>query len=87
MYITALSWFPSIIPHAMTLLFKYGDPLPPHNRVDISHKVFNIPHYFPNHNEAEIVVGMKDCAPAIMELKVFVEEEGIPLNYVTEVCM
>lgn len=70
----------------MKFLFKYGDPLPPYNRVDISHQVFNIYHYFANHNEAEIVVDMKHCASAIRVLKQFVERERIPLNFLTEVC-
>lgn len=70
----------------MTLLFRYGDALPPYNRVDTSYRVFNIPHNYPIHNEAEMVVGIEDCAPAIEELKAFVEVERVPLNYITEVC-
>ena len=83
--ITLASWVPSLIPGFMNVLFAYGDPLPPYNRVDTSHKVFNIPNYFPNHNEAELVVDIKHCAPAIKELKEFVQGNGIPLNYITEV--
>ena len=86
-FLTIFSWMPSAVPGAMRLLFKYGDPIRPTNRIDVSHRVFNIPNYFPNHNEAELVVGIEDCAPAIKELKVFVEEEHIPLNYITEVCV
>ena len=76
---------PSVIPGGMKVLFKYGDALPPYNRVDISHRVFNIYHYFANHNEAEMAVDIKYCASAIKELKQFVERESIPLNYITEV--
>lgn len=83
-YISILSWVPSLVPVFMKLLFKQ-DPMQPHNRVDVSYRVFNIPFYFPTHNEAEFVVGMKDCASAIRELKRFVEREKIPLNYITEV--
>lgn len=87
-FIGLISHIPAIIPDAMTFLFRYGDTLPPYNRVDTSHKVFNIPHNFPIHNEAEMVVGIEDCAAAIQELKAFVEEERVPLNYITEVsCM
>jgi hypothetical protein len=32
-----------------------------------------------------MVVGMKDCTPAVRELKVFVEEESIASNFLTEV--
>ena len=84
-YLTILSWVPAVIPEGMRLLFIYGDPLPPYNRVDVSHKVFNIPNYIPMHNEAELVVDVGDCAAAIRELKAFVVGENIPLNYLTEV--
>lgn len=50
-----------------------------------SYRVFNIPHYFPVHNEAEVVVGIKDCGAAIRELKQVVDDFHIPLNYITEV--
>ena len=70
----------------MNLMFNVlPDPFPPYNRVDKSYRVLNIPHYFPVHNEGEVVVDMKDCATAIREQKKFVSEEGIPLNFVTEV--
>lgn len=84
--VAVLSWVPSAIPGSMKLLFKYGDPLPPYNRVDTSHRVFNIYHYFANHNEAELVVDIKLCASAIKELQNFIKMEKIPSNYVTEVC-
>ena len=50
-----------------------------------SYRVFNIPHYFPVHNEAEVVVGIKDCGAAIRELKQVIDDFHIPLNYITEV--
>ena len=86
-FINGIAWMPGIVPDCMNLLFKYGNPLPPYNRVDVSYKVFNIPSYFPNHNEAEVVLKLKDCVPAIRELKKFVEEENIPLNFITEVSL
>ena len=46
--------------------------------------MFNIPYYLAVHNEGEVVVDVKDCA-AIGELKRFVFEENVPLNYITEV--
>ena len=61
------------------------DALPPYDRVDKSYRVFNIPHYFAVHNEGELVVDIKDCPTAIRELKRFVFEKNIPLNYITEV--
>ena len=61
------------------------DTLPLYDRVDKSYRVFNIPHYFAVHNEGEVVVDIKDCAATIKELKRFVFEENIPLNYITEV--
>ncbi len=85
MLIFGYSWIPSVVPAAMRLLFKYGDPLPPYNRVDTSFRIFNIPNYFPQHSESEVIVGIKDCAPAIKELKDYVEGESIPLNFITEV--
>lgn len=85
-YINILSWMPSVVPEAMMLLFKHGDTFSPYNRVDVSHRVFNIPYYFPGHHESEMVVGIEHCAPGIKELKAFVEKEEIPLNYITEVC-
>ena len=63
----------------------FPDALPPYDRIDKSYRVFNIPHYFPVHNEGEVVVDLKDCVAAIRELKRFVIEEDIPLNYITEV--
>lgn len=80
------SWFPTTIPGMMKFIFDFlPDALPPYNRVDKSYHVFNIPHFFPVHNEGELIVDMKDCADAIREQKRFVFEAGIPLNYVTEV--
>ena len=80
------SWFPSTIPGVMKLIFDVlPDALPPYDRIDKSYRVFNIPHYFPVHNEAEVVVDVKDCAAAIRELKRFVTDKDIPLNYITEV--
>ena len=61
------------------------DTIPSYDRVDKSYRVFNIPHYFAVHNEGELVVDIKDCASAIRELKRFVFEKDIPLNYITEV--
>jgi len=49
------------------------------------YRVFNIPHYFPVHNEAEVVVGINDCVAAIRVLKQVVDNFHIPLNYLTEV--
>ena len=70
----------------MKFIFHFlPDALPPYNRVDKSYRVFNIPHFFPVHNEGELVVDVKDCADAIREQKRFVFEAGIPLNYITEV--
>lgn len=51
----------------------------------ISYRVFNIPHYFPVHNEAEVVVDINDCVTAIKMLKQVVDDFHIPLNYLTEV--
>ena len=67
------------------LIFAVGNFLPPQNYVDASFKVFNIPHYFPVHNEAEIIVSVEDCADAIRELEDVVREYSIPVNYLTEV--
>ena len=53
--------------------------------MDTSYKVFNIPHYFPIHNEGELIVSMEDCPAAIRELQRMVLEEKIPLNYIVEV--
>ena len=69
----------------MRFIFKFGDPLPAYNRVDVSHQVFNIPHHFPRHYETEVVVGIADCALAIMELQDLISEEQIPVNFLTEV--
>ena len=82
---TGISWFPKIIPSAISFLTKYGGSIKPYNRVDVSHRVFNIPHYFPHHQETEVVVHVDQCGQAIRELQKFVYEEGIPLNYITEV--
>ena len=71
----------------MRTLFVYGDVFRAHNYVDNSAKVFNIPHYFPIHNEAEIAVAVDDCPAAIRELMRVVEELMIPANYVTEVSL
>ena len=86
MIIGICSWFPSTIPGMMNFIFHVlPDALPPYDRVDKSYRVFNIPHYFAVHNEGEVVVDVKDCAATIRELKRFVFEENIPLNYITEV--
>ncbi len=66
-------------------MFTYIVPTPPHDRVDKSHLVFNIPHYFPIHYEGEIVVSVEDCPATVMEVHRLVHEEGLPLNYVVEV--
>lgn len=69
----------------MKPIFYFGNLFPAYNRVDVSHNVFNVPHYIPRHHEAEMVVGITDCASAIMELQEFANEEHIPLNFITEV--
>lgn len=51
----------------------------------IYHRVFNIPHYFPVHNEAEVIVDISNCKAAIRELQKVVDDYHIPLNYLTEV--
>ena len=84
-FVEAISWMPSIIPLAMKLLMKYGNPLPDYNRVDLSHNVFNLPHYIPRHHEAEVIVGIEDCSPAITELRALTLEEKMPVNFITEV--
>ena len=79
------SWMPRLSECIMSFIFDYGDPLPPLNRVDKSYGVLNIPHQFPVHNEGELVVPIEKCADSIRELRKFVLEEKIPLNYLTEV--
>ncbi len=80
-----MSWFPSVVPAFISFLFKNGLAVEPYNRVDISHRILNIPNYFPHHHETEVVVGVAQCADAIKLLKKFVVEHDIPLNYITEV--
>lgn len=79
------AWFPRYARSIFTALFTAVELLTPNNRVDTSYKVFNIPHYFPIHNEGELVVSRKDCPAAVRELQKMVLEEKIPLNYIVEV--
>lgn len=69
----------------MRVLTTIKEPFEPHNRVDVSHRVFNIPHYLPVHYESEVVVGVDDCAQALRELWRIGEEFNIPVNFPTEV--
>ena len=78
------SFFPQHTAKIMRLLFSI-EMFPAHNRVDVSHRVFNVPHYLPNHHEGELVVSIEDCAQAIREVKRVVEKFEIPLNFVQEV--
>ncbi len=80
-----VSWIPSSTHAMFKLMFTYLVPTPPHDRVDKSYLVFNIPHYFPIHYEGEIVVSIEDCPATVMEVHRLVHEEGLPLNYVVEV--
>ena len=81
----AASWMESIARPSFYLLFTMTDLFVPHNRVDVSYRVFNVPHYLPEHHEAEVVVGIEDCANAIQELKEVVVDYDIPLNFASEV--
>ncbi len=81
-----VSWLPESTHAIFELMFTYFLPTPPHDRVDKSHRVFNIPHYFPVHYEGEMVVDIQDCAATTLEIYRLVHEEKLPLNYVVEVC-
>ncbi len=83
--IRIVSWFESLTNQVMYIFCAIREPFEPHNRVDVSHRVFNIPHYFPVHHESEVVVGIDDCAGALRELGRVVVEFDIPVNYGTEV--
>ena len=79
------SWIPPLTPFIMKLAFNYGGIFPAYNRVDISYGVFVPPPYFPNNNQAEVVVDMVHCVEALEELKRVVETQKIPVNLITEV--
>ena len=55
------------------------------NRVDVSHRVFNIPYYFAHHYESELVVGVGHCPRALELLQELVYREWLPVNYIVEV--
>ena len=69
----------------MQILFQITEIFPPHNYVQVSYEILNVPHYIPNDSEAEIAVPVEDCAESIREVKRVVDEFGIPLNFVQEV--
>ncbi len=79
------SWFESLTNQVMYIFCAIREPFQPHNRVDVSHRVFNLPEYLPVHHESEVVVGMDDCAGALRELGRVVVEFDIPVNYGLEV--
>ena len=79
------SWLPSSVPRMMALISNTFGLFPPHDRVDVSHHVLNIPYYLPVHSEAEVAVALESCPEAIRELWRVVLDHHIPLNYVTEV--
>ena len=81
------SWFPKIARPVTKFSFTVANVFQPHNRVDVSYRVFNIPHYFPVHHETELILGVDDCADGVRALKWVVEEFDIPLNFLTEVSL
>ena len=84
-FLWVASWIPTLTPFIMKLAFGYGGIFPAYNRVDISYSVFVPPPYFPNNNQAEVVVDMVHCVEALKELKRVVETQRIPVNLITEV--
>jgi len=81
----ATSWLPSAVPMVMRLLFQYGTPIETSNRVDVSHRVLNIPYYFAHHYESEMAVDIRHCSQALELLHELVNRERLPVNYVVEV--
>ncbi len=82
-----LSWFESVTRQGMSILLSVNEPFEAHDRVDVSHRVFNIPYTIPVHHETEVVVGVQDCAAALSELWRVAEDFNIPVNYGAEVRM
>ena len=64
----------------MQLLFQNNEVLSPHNHVQASYDVFNVPYYIPKDHEADVAVSVEDCAESIREIKRVVDQYFIPLN-------
>ena len=76
---------PSATPPVMKFVVEAFHLFSPGNRVDVSNDVFLVPNYFPVHSQAEIAVGIEDCAAAMREVDRVVRELEIPVNYIIEV--
>ena len=83
--INVASWIPNATPPVMKFVFEALQLFSPGNRVDISHDIFVLPFYIPVHTQAEIAVGIEDCAAAMREVDRIVRELAIPVNWVAEV--
>ena len=83
--INVASWIPNATRPVMKFVFKAFHFFSPGNRVDVSHDVLLVPNYFPVHNQAEIAVGIEDCAAAMREVDRIVRELAIPVNFIIEV--
>jgi len=83
--INVASWIPNATRPVMKFVFKAFRFFSPGNRVDVSDDVLLVPNYFPVHNQAEIAVGIEDCAAAMREVDRVVRELAIPVNFIIEV--
>lgn len=56
-------------------------------RVEISYKIFNDYFDLPIHQEGEVIVHYNNSVEAVEAIRDMVIKNGIPVNYITEVCV
>ena len=85
-FLLVTSWFPSLTPAVMELVFTYGNLLPAYSQVGPSYEILVPQPYYPGNEQTEIGIPLEHCAEGLTKLKSIVIDKNIPANLITEVC-
>lgn len=84
-FLLVTSWFPSLTPAVMDLVFTRFNLLPAYTQVGASYEVLVPKPYYPGNEQTEIGIPVEHCGAGLKQLKALIETKNVPANLITEV--
>lgn len=84
-FLLLTSWFPSLTPAVMELVFTQFNLLPAYTQVGPSYEVLVPQPYYPGNEQTEIGIPLEHCTEGLKRLKDIIIDNHIPANLITEI--